>query len=631
MKKFAFVVSLCAILCGSTAAAPTRKSTVPARFQGNWIDTTTRLWTLSLRDGFAVLDASFWNYEKWSDRGKTASIRLIRDDGTEREFRLELLNDSTLAMRQGGVRSVLWRDSPAIAALPFTSPPDTVPFRSAPWVNDSIRVEGFITGYQPGDAVYHYWQPALFGFGNPNTPMNVDSLGRFRVSIPSTHEQIHIVGTDVAAGPGDRIFIAYASEGERHLFMGDHARVNQELDAHRPVATARQFFPQNDMSERIGEAMSWRHSHMITRDLALKALDIYCLRHRLSAKTRQAIRGTIKGLALFEFATMPDTHPGLSCPYHYYLPGEGTDYSDPELFFWSRNYSLLHPFLFLYRGYAPLYLAELAGFQEQDRETFINASYMQTYAPERFKEFFDRNGALLDSLARRFYTPEEHLRWALPIADTMVPDGGLNRDIVFAQGLAKLWSATEEPLSEKTLTLIDSTLIGSPFLRDTLRGLNDRYRMLAKRNASVEIPVEKIDSTLAEADSILAAIVRSHAGRVACLLYTAPGDAAADREMRHIPALRERLSDDSVDFILVSTEIYPRKWKNTLVEYRLIGQGTTQCEITQQQLRILLQRFWNGSGFCLLADPSGQIVSEQVPKPSETEALARKIEALSTR
>ncbi|WP_281671242.1 hypothetical protein [Rikenella microfusus] len=631
MRKIAFTLSLFASVCSSTVAAPAEKPSVPARFHGNWIDTTTRLWTLSLRDGFAVLDTAFWDYNRWSGRGRTASVRLIRDDGAERRIRLESLNDSTLVMRQGQTRSVLRRDTPAVAALPFTAPPDTVPFRSAPWVNDSIRVEGFITGYKPGDAVYHYWQPALLGFEEPNTPMNVDSLGRFRVSIPSTHEQIHIVGTDVAARPGDRIFIAYASEGERHLFMGDHARVNQELDAHRPVAVARRFFPENDRNERIGDAMSWRFSYLTTRDLALNAVDDYCAEHNLSEKTRQAIRGTVKGLAVFGLVTMPDMHPGLSCPYHYYLPGEGTDYSDPELFFWSRNYSLLHPFLFLYRGYAPIYLADLAGFRDKDRETFLNTSYMRTYAPERFEEFSGRNRALLDSLARRFYTPEEHLRWALPIADTMVPDGGLNRDIVFAQGLAKLWSATEEPLSGKTLTLIDSTLIGSPFLRDTLRGLNDRYRLLAQRNASVEIPVEKIDSTLAEADSILAAIVRPHAGRVACLLCTEPGNPLTDRELSRIPAVRDQLKGDSVDFVLVSTEIYPRKWKNTLAEYQLIGEGTTQCEITQQQLRILLQKFWNGSGFCLLVDRSGKIVSDRVPKPSEPDALIRKIEELSTR
>lgn len=627
MKKFLSLLAI--MLTGSSVVFATQaERQIPGHFRGNWIDTVTNLWTLSLWDRFAVADASFWKYGKWNDQGRVASALLTRQDGVRRKLRLELLNDSTLLMREGKTRCVLLRESPTTARRPFTAPPDTVPFRSKPWVNDSIRVEGFITGYKPGDAVYHYWSAALLGFGNPNTPMNTDSLGRFRAIIPSTHEQIHIVGTDVAAGPGDRIFIAYSTEGERHLFMGDNARVNQELDAHRPYWTIRRFLPKTDPNERIADAMSWRFARLSGRDMALTAIDAYCREHNLSRKTQQAFHAMIKGLVLTEIGTMPSKRPNLGYPYRYYLPGEGIDYADPELFFWSANYALLPSFLALWRGYEPLYIADRAGLQGKDRETFLDPYYIRSQDPERFRDFISRNLRLLDSLNRTL-TFQTRLQWALPIADTMLPEKGLHRDIVFAQGFASLWTNTEEPLSEETLALIDSTLSGSPFLRDTLRGLNDRYRLLAERNAALALPQGTIDSALSQPDSILAAMLRPYAGKAVCVFLVERGTAAADKELKHLAVIREKLQGKEVEFILVTGGIYPQKWRNTIAEYDLGGEHTIQYDLPWQQVRLLAQKYFRDGGYFLLVAPSGSVVTEPDGlKPSNTKALTEKIEEL---
>lgn len=631
MKKLPIFLILLALAGGCAVSSQAAGRPVPDAFRGNWIDTTTRLWALSLQNDFAVLDASFWDYGTWNGKGRTATARLVRGDGDTRKLRLELLNDSTLVMREGKTRCVLRHESLATARLPFTAPPDTVPFRSVPWVNDSIRVEGFIVGYKPGDAVYHYWSPALFGFDNPNTPMNTDSLGRFSVSIPSTHEQIHIVGTNVAAGPGDRIFIAYSSEGERHLFMGDNARVNQELDAHYSGSVIRQFLPESDPNERIGDAMSWRFARLLARDMALRAADDYVRKHNLSAKTRQALRSYIKCTMIEEITTMLDKHPRLPWSYSYYLPDQSLDYSDPELFFCSVNYTLLPAFMPLRAGYEPLYAADRAGFRGDDRETFLNLGYFNYYNPERFHDFMSRNLHLLDSL-RRILTFQTKLRWAAPVADTMVPAGGLNHDIVFAQGIAFPWSFFEEPLSDETLALIDSVLCGAPFLRDTLRGLNDRYRMLAERNAALEIPKGKIDSTLSQPDSILAAILRPYAGQAVCMISMEPGMPEFDKELRHIPTIREKYKNAAIRFILVSNGQAPLKWRNTIAEYGLIGEHTVHYELTSLQIQALQQKYWDGSGFFLLFDRSGRRVADTDDlRPLNAKTLLEKIDELLAR
>lgn len=625
-KSLILLVTFVAASCLSLPAQAGKRS-VPAIYRGNWIDTTSNLWALSLWDEFAVINASFWDYGKWKGRGKAANAVFTRKDGAVRKLGFELPNDSTLIVKDDQRRYVLLRESPAIARRPFTAPPDTTPFRSAPWVNDSIRIEGFITGYKPGDAVYHYWSPALFGFDDPNTPMNVDSLGRFRVSIPSTHAQIHIVGTDVTAEPGDRIFICYSSEGERHLFMGDNARVNQELDRHRPARVTRLFLLKSDPNERISEAMSWRFGRITARDMALKAADDYCREHNLSRKTQQAFNANIKGLAITEIATMPNKRPNLGYPYNYHLPGDGLDYSDLEIFFLPVNYVMLPSFMTLWRGYEPLYIADRAGFQGKDRETFLNPGYIRAYDSERLDEFGKRNWLLLDSLNRSI-TPDTKLRWTVPVADMMVPEGGMNRDIVLAQGFAILRSFTEDTVSGQTLALIDSVLRDSPFLRDTLRGLNERYRMLIERNASLEIPMGRVDSTLSQPDSILATMLRPYAGKAVYMVFMEPGVPDFDQELEHVPSIRAKMKDAAVGFIFVSADINGQKWRNTVARLNLIGEKTIHYRLPLWQVRLLTQKFSSSDSYFLLFDKAGKANDSPVPKPSEEEALTQRIEEL---
>lgn len=631
MKKFpCLLIAIVAAGCFAFPARAAKQSIPDSSFCGNWIDTTTNLWTLSLWNEFAVIDASFWDYGKWNGNDKVATAILARNDGAVRKLRFAFLNDSTLVMRDGKTNRILLRESPAIAARPFTAPADTTPFRSAPWVNDSIRVEGFITGYEPGDAVYHYWSPALFGFDNPNTPMNADSLGRFRVSIPSTHAQIHMVGTDVAAAPGDRIFIAYSTEGERHLFMGDNARVNQELDRYRPYRVTRRFLPHTDPNERISEAMSWRFGRIAARDMALSAVKDFCREHNLSRKTQQAFNANIKGLAITEIATMPNKRPNLGYPYNYHLPGDGMDYSDPELFFLSANYVLLPSFMTLWRGYEPLYIADRAGFQDKDRETFLNAFYIRSRNPERFNEFMIRNLHLLDSL-NRAVTQETRLQWAIPIADTMVLQKGLNHDIAFAQGFALPWSFTEDTVSERTLALIDSVLCDAPFLRDTLRGLNERYRTLMERNASLEIPMGTVNSVLSQPDSILAVLLRPYAGKVVYMVFMETGIPDFDKELEHVPSIRKEIKDAAVEFVFVSADIHEQKWRNTVARLNLTGENMIHYRLPLRQVRLLTQKYLNSEGYFLLFDKGGTATQGPVPKPSEKEVFLQRIDELLSR
>lgn len=628
MKK---LLSLLAILLGGGVfalhAAP---KGIPTAFRGNWIDTTTNLWTLGLWDNFAATDASFWDYEKWSGNSKAARATLRRADGIQRNFRFELQNDSTLVMTDAAGRHILLRESPTTAARPFTAPPDTTSFRFGPWVDDSIRVEGFITGERSRNDNFYYWTPDLLGLGFQKHPIQTDSLGRFSLSIPATHTQLRLIGNYLIAGPGDRLFIAF-SEKERNLFMGDNARINQEIDRHNPVQIARQYFPEANLDERISDAMSWRYARISARNMALAGIADYCREHRLSHKTQQLCNALIKRSVILEITAMPVKRKGpMAFPYAYFKSGEGIDLADPEIFLGQENGNLHYLLLWLWRTYESPYIIAKAGLSGRDIETFSMGGRFRETDPDRFNDFLARNQTRIDSIFRTI-TPETRLQWIAPLIDTLIPERGPNRSIAFAHSWATLWSSLEEPLSAQSLALIDSTLSDSPFLRDTLRGINERYRILAGRNAALEIPMGTIDSSLIQPDSILAAILRPYAGKVIYMVFIEPGEPDLETELGSLPAIREKLAEKEIAFIFVSAALYRQKWRNTIAEYGLATPKDIHFKIMPWQMGALVQKYsGNATPAFFLYDKAGVRVNP-APKPSEGDALVQRIEELLAR
>lgn len=630
MKKLLSLLAI--ILAGGSFMLHAAAKGIPKTFHGNWIDTTTNLWALSLWDGFAAADAALWDYEKWSGNGKTARATLRRADGTQRKFRFELRNDSTLVMTGADGRHVLLRESLTTAQRPFTaSGRDTSSFRFGPWVNDSIRVEGFITGQRSLNDNFYHWTPDLLGLGFQKHPIETDSLGRFSLSIPATHPQFRLIGNYLIAEPGDRLLIAF-SEKERNLFMGDNARVNQEIDRHNPLRIARQYLPEANLDERISDAMSWRYARISARNMALTGIADYCREHRLSRKTQQLYNAFTKNRIILEITAMPIKRKGLIVfPYAYFKSGDGIDLADPEIFLGQENGNLHYLLLWLWQTYESPYIIAQAGLSGQDLETFSMGGRFRETDPDRFNDFLARNQTRIDSIFRTI-TPETRLQWVAPIIDTLIPEPGPNRSIVFAHSWATLWSSIEEPLSAQSLALIDSTLDNSPFLRDTLRGLNERYRILAERNAALDIPLGTVDSTLAQPDSILNAILRPYVGKAVYMVLMEPGEPGLEPELDRLTAIREKLADKEVEFVFISAALYPQKWRNTVAKYELTTAKDRHFKPMRWQMGTLVQKYANsGMPAFFLFDRTGEMAAGPAPKPSEGDKLLERIDELLAR
>ena len=557
-------------------------------FHGTWIDSATSLWALSPQPRFAALDASFWEYDRWKVQEERATVRLKSTNGTRRTLRLELANDSTLLWDDDGTLRTLLRESPTVAQRPFATPPDTTSFACGPWVNDSILIEGFVIDYQHGVTHFNYRFQFLFPDNNSGfelRPFPLDSLGRFRFTVPVHYEKLHLLGNYVVAGPGDHLFIAIHTR-DRNLFMGDNARINQELDRYNPSQYADQFMPSPRANERISELSSWRFGQLSTLRVALRTIADFCAQHQLSRKTQQVYNSFAKYATLQKLISMPEMS-GIICPYTYYLPDEHLDYSDPELLLWADNQALLMPFTRLHSRYQPINMADRLGLQGDDRITFLNFGYMYQLDPTLLNEFRAHTLPRVDSvLQTKPFDVETALQWAGPITDSLLPTPGPNRDHMFTSGFKLLWLFSEIPLSDQTLDLIRNELAGSPLLRDSLLECNTRYRRLAEQNASLSIPTWTVGDTIVQADSIVRSLLGHSTDRPTCLFILQSFNNA-----EQISALQKALETEPLDIIYIFQEGFPYKWRNITARYGLTAPNVHHCLLDAEQLAALTQAY----------------------------------------
>lgn len=572
----------------AASVASSVNDTPSTPFHGTWIDSATSLWALSLQPRFAALDASFWEYDRWKVQEERVTVRLKSTNGTRRTLRLELANDSTLLWDDDGTLRTLLRESPTVAQRPFATPPDTTSFACGPWVNDSILIEGFVIDYQHGVTHFNYRFQFLLpdnNSGSEQRPFPLDSLGRFRFTVPVHYEKLHQLGNYVVAGPGDHLFIAFHTR-DRNLFMGDNARINQELDRYNPSQYADQFMPSPRANERISELSSWRFGQLSTLRMALHTIADFCAQHQLSRKTQQVYNSFAKYATLNKIISMPEMN-GIICPYTYYLPDENLDYSDPELLLWVDNQVLLMPFTRLHSRYQPINMTDRLGLQGDDRITFLNFGYMYQLNPIRLNEFRARIQPRIDSvLQSNPFDTETALQWAGPITDSLLPTPGPNRDYMFASGFRLLWLFSEMPLSDQTLDLIRNELADSPLLRDSLLECNTRYRRLAEQNASLLIPTWTVGDTIVQADSIVRSLLSHSTDRPTCLLIPQPLST-----VEQISALQKALETEPIDIIYIFQEGFPYKWRNITARYGLTGPNVRHCLLDQQRFGTLTQAY----------------------------------------
>jgi thiol-disulfide isomerase/thioredoxin len=238
---------------------------LPEEWQGNWIDTKSNDWIVGFFEPFAIYQSDFWAYESVQIVGRTADGKPVNatvtltKDGRSVRFSMKQDKKGRLVLQPSSGKAMTCIK--AGTQYPLYPKKDKAFFAEPTFRVDTATIIGY----------FHHWNaiPDMFvnSFkGNPFTVAvhnlvtgsedkymaDIDSFGRFKLRFPLLNAQELYVDwgrltSQAVMEPGDTLFlcadlmdfipreedgsmIGYRLRPKQVLFMGENARLNNELD-----------------------------------------------------------------------------------------------------------------------------------------------------------------------------------------------------------------------------------------------------------------------------------------------------------------------------------------------------------------------------------------------------------------
>lgn len=243
---------------------------LPEEWQGNWIDTKSNEWVVGFFKPFAIYQSDFWDYESVQIVGRTAdekpvnAVVTLAKDGRSVRFSMKQDKKGRLVLQPSSGKALTCIK--AGTRYPLYPKKDKAFFAEPTFRIDTATIIGY----------FHHWEdiPDMFAAtfkGNPfSVAVNnlvtgaqdkhmadIDSFGRFNVRFPLLNAQeLYVdwgrITSQVVMEPGDTLFlcadlldiipreedssmVGYRLRPKQVMFMGDNARLNNELERFKPT------------------------------------------------------------------------------------------------------------------------------------------------------------------------------------------------------------------------------------------------------------------------------------------------------------------------------------------------------------------------------------------------------------
>ena len=263
-------------------------------FGSSWRNVETGEWVISLFNDNAIYNNKVWQYGKKTDK------KMVLSSGHEKiTVSVGKEKDGKRIFNIGGKKQALSAiTTDAISDYPVA---DSTAF-SAELREGNAIVSGWLR--YPKEMLQNsltieatYGNVATDDYAHVSTP--VDSLGRFELSVPlvgtqgaslivRTRENETVDGVGVVLTPGEKYFMLKDFKSSQTLFMGDDARLQNELQTDGPGMDNVGFLD-NPVSDDSVSVMAQQWIHSYERCLA-KTKDFLIQHPNLSKRFRDFIR-----------------------------------------------------------------------------------------------------------------------------------------------------------------------------------------------------------------------------------------------------------------------------------------------------------------------------------------------------
>ena len=269
-------------------------SILPQEMLGNWFNTNTRNWKISLFDTLAVYKSQLWSYSDINLKRGKGSIKLKNNSNSVELFiKLDKSGNCKIGQSEDNLE-IFTRKLPEITAI---KPVDDKPYELPVFKHDSATYSGYFKGYAPRfggktftiyvDDIITGTQDIFLGLINDN--------GYFTVKIPLYYPHFVYVrsnffNSSVYLEPGKDVFqiLNSGNADNSPLFMGTSGKINNELQSLNKIHSLNY----DDLMNKVIDMKpaDFKLYFKNINDQGLAALDSIYKTNTISTKTYQVKR-----------------------------------------------------------------------------------------------------------------------------------------------------------------------------------------------------------------------------------------------------------------------------------------------------------------------------------------------------
>ena len=583
-------------------------------------------WTIAFCEECAIYDCRFWNYKQRDVNPKTGEATLILTNGDE-ELKV------VVGKNKKGMRTIQVGNQRADYAmitdrfLPDYPTKDTrTDFVDTGYKTDTITVVGWLK-----DMPEHFKQLKTFDFGYENIYTDeqediyadLDSLGRFSVKIPVLNSTEFFCDwrrcfMRTMLEPGNTYFFLYDFKEGRRYFMGNDARLQNELFK----------YPLDWLSIRMQEGPNGADKatpeqfdqYIASVDSLIKAqfanIDALCEQHPTLSTRFNLFR---KGNTLSQQAR--DFGQARFCSERFQLPDNARRYAYDT--FWTKfekPYTLHRGFSGFLRDYlgdainistisfnwnAQDYIEEFASNDEELalltrwKDWIADAQLQVESAPtteekQRVAEKLNTDNAdmikkvdavLNGPKAKKFINGQLffiRMNRELHVLDSLNADPFVKEVWLTRQVLQQI----DHERTALLPSVIDTVkaMIGNPECIAMIEKLNDHY--LAIENREFDKLVLKSSDNLAdltEGEALLKKILEPYKGKFVLLDIWGTWCGPCKEALSHSTEEYARLKDYDIEFLYLANRSPQDSWENVIKEYNVSGPNVAHYNLPDEQ------------------------------------------------
>lgn len=587
-------------------------------FPSYWRDDQTGDWELALFEDFAIYQCKFWDYEQCDVNPKTSEAEIVMRNGND-ELKVKVgKNKKGKRTMQIGQKKVVYSMITSRFMPDYPTKDTRTDFVDSGYKTDTITVAGWIK-----DMPEQFKQQKTFEFAHnsfitgeeQSVHADLDSLGRFIAKIPVQNSSEFFCDWSrcfvrTMFEPGKTYFMLYDFKEGRRYFMGEDARLQNELFK----------YPLDWESLRMEKGADF-DQYIASADSLIKAkyayIDELCKAHPTLSTRFQQYR---KGNTLWQQAR--DFGQSRFRGKNHELSENAKKFAYDT--FWTKlekPYTLhreLHDFLRDYlddatnnQRYAiritiqdqnmELYasndeeLALLTRWQNWALETTaaIEAASTTEEKQRIAQEQNDENAELIEAVNKILNGPRankvingqflvQQLKVGRQVLDSLNADP-LIKDIYLSSQAYDRIDNTRTSLLPQVLDTL-KTMISNPMCLERVEALNARYLAIENREFDKLVLKSSEDlADLSEGEALLKKILEPYKGKFVLLDIWGTWCSPCKEALSHSTEEYARLKDYDIEFLYLANNSPQESWENVIKEYNVSGDNVAHYNLPAEQ------------------------------------------------